>query len=373
MSRRANIRILMTSDVIGGVWTYATGLASSLAASGADVHLITMGPGPRPDQREMLSASAVHLTETDLTLEWQDPEAADLVHARDVFASLEKRIKPDIIHLNSYREATFDRHAPVVVVAHSCVNSWAMACNDSSWLSEPRWQRYSELVAAGLNRADAWVAPSRTFHDVVSNLYHPRAPGMTIQNGVEPSLERPGAKKSFILAAGRMWDAAKNLAMLAEAGKDLDWPVFVAGTAATSAGNLTSGIELLGELSHSELRLRMQRAAIFVSPAQYEPFGLSVLEAANSGCALVLSDIPTFRELWSGAAMFVPSGDPDRLRTALGELCADSVKRARLQLAAFKRARRYSMTQMADSYAKLYRSLISSRCSRKHNALEAHP
>ena len=48
------------------------------------------------------------------------------------------------------------------------------------------------------------------------------------------------------------------------------------------------------------------RCPIFVSAARYEPFGLAVLEAAQAGCALVLSDIPTFRELWDGAALFVP-------------------------------------------------------------------
>ena len=49
----------------------------------------------------------------------------------------------------------------------------------------------------------------------------------------------------------------------------------------------------------------MARTAVFVSPALYEPFGLAVLEAAQAGCALVLSDIPTFRELWDGVALFV--------------------------------------------------------------------
>ena len=38
----------------------------------------------------------------------------------------------------------------------------------------------------------------------------------------------------------------------------------------------------------------MSRAAIFFSPALYEPFGLGVLEAAARGCALVLADIPSF-------------------------------------------------------------------------------
>ena len=50
-------------------------------------------------------------------------------------------------------------------------------------------------------------------------------------------------------------------------------------------------------------------ASIFALPARYEPFGLSILEAALSGCALVLGDLPSLRELWTGAAMFVPPDD----------------------------------------------------------------
>lgn len=373
MIRLANTRVLMTTDTLGGVWTYATSLASSLAALGAEVYLVSMGPRPRPDQREMLPDSAVRLIESDLALEWQDPDAADIIHTRDFFASLEERVRPDIIHLNSFREATLDWHVPVVVVAHSCVNSWGIACNDSDWLSEPKWRRYSMLVEAGLDRADAWVAPTHAFGDVMSKHYHPRARGKVIHNGLASSSESPDPKKRFIFAAGRMWDAAKNLATLAAAGQDLDWPVFVAGTAASSAGHLAGGIELLGELSHAELRQRVRRAAIFASPARYEPFGLSVLEAAIGGCALVLSDIPTFRELWNGAAEFVQPDDVERLRAVLGELCADSHKRERLQLAAIKRARRYSTRQMTDAYARLYRSLIPSHFPQKEHILETHP
>lgn len=373
MTRLANTTVLMTTDTLGGVWTYATSLASSLAALGADVHLVSMGPRPRPDQREMLSDSAVRLIESDLALEWQDPDAANIVHARDFLGSVEERIKPDIIHLNSFREATLNWHAPVVVVAHSCVNSWGIACKDSDWLAEPKWRHYSMLVEAGLGRADAWVAPTRAFGTIMRKLYHPHARGIVIHNGLASSRESTDPKKPLIFAAGRMWDAAKNLAVLAAAGQDLDWPIFVAGTAASSAGHLVGGIELLGELSHAELRQRLRRAAIFASPARYEPFGLSVLEAAIAGCALVLSDIPSFRELWSGAAEFVPPDDAHRLRAALGELCADSRKRKRLQLAATQRARRYSMRQMTDAYARLYRSLIRPRLVRKDHILEAHP
>jgi glycosyltransferase involved in cell wall biosynthesis len=104
----------------------------------------------------------------------------------------------------------------------------------------------------------------------------------------------------------------------------------------------------------------MQNAAIFVSPARYEPFGLSVLEAATVGCALVLSDIPTFRELWDGAALFVDLNDDHALHDALATLCHDDSERARLQVAARERSQRYPLAQTAGAYRMLYRRLLSS-------------
>jgi glycosyltransferase involved in cell wall biosynthesis len=371
MRNLSTAKILMTTDTVGGVWTYATNLAMAFAKSGASVHLVTIGPKPRADQRAALFGSAVALIQSDLVLEWQDPEGRDLARACRFLADLEHRIKPDIVHLNSYREATFNWHAAVVVAAHSCVNSWGLACNDTSWLLEPRWQRYTELVAAGVDQADAWVAPTQAFRDVMRELYRPRSQGAVIANGAILTSMPPAPKKPLILAAGRMWDRAKNLSALAQVAIDLDWPVFVAGT--TSADReTTSGLVFLGELTHSQLHEQMQRAAIFASPAYYEPFGLAVLEAAAKGCALVLSDIPAFRELWNGAAVFVAPDDIGGLRTALADLCNDPDQLAALQGAAFARAQSYSIDQTADRYARLYRSLISPRSTAGSRAVEAH-
>ncbi|HET7889732.1 MAG TPA: glycosyltransferase family 4 protein [Bradyrhizobium sp.] len=359
MNRLSNIKILMTADTVGGVWTYAAGLACAIAAKNADVYLVTMGRPPTAEQRKML-ATSVQVIESDLALEWQDPQAADFERARDFFGALQQQIRPDIVHLNSYREANFEWHAPVLVVAHSCVNSWALACQDGAWLSEPRWCRYSALLASGLDRADAWVAPTQAFGAVVCQLYRPRRRGMTIENGIELPIDGADEKTRCVLAAGRMWDTAKNITVLTAACDDLSWPTFIAGAAARTADKLHDRIELLGEISHFELRSWMRRAAIFVSPALYEPFGLSVLEAAGAGCALVLSDIPTFRELWDGAALFVAPNDISGLRLALRDLCADEKARTTLASAAFKRAQRYSLNRTANAYAHLYRSLQAS-------------
>ncbi|WP_439392865.1 glycosyltransferase family 4 protein [Bradyrhizobium sp. PMVTL-01] len=356
MSRPSHIRILMTTDAVGGVWTYSCGLASSLVASGADVTLATMGPPASADQREMLRGSRVHLIDTNLALEWQDPEGRDFANAGRVFARVEARIRPDIVHLNSFREATLAWRAPTVLVAHSCVNSWALACRDTAWLVEPRWTRYTEQVAAALDNTHAWVCPSRSFHDDIMGIYQPRSPGAVIWNGIAAG-GSPCRKRELIFAAGRLWDRAKNIGVLAAAAPGLGWPIQVAGPAGADS---PSGLTWLGQLPHSALRGHLQHAAIFVSPALYEPFGLSVLEAAAAGCALVLSDIPTFRELWRGAALFFDPTDSQALHKALSALCADNLERTRLQRAAYEHSLTYSLARTTSGYLKLYEGLLAS-------------
>jgi len=58
------------------------------------------------------------------------------------------------------------------------------------------------------------------------------------------------------------------------------------------------------------------------------------------------------------------------LRSGLAELCTNERKRMRLQRAAFKRAKHYSMRRMADSYEWLYRSIASVRSGQSQNAME---
>jgi glycosyltransferase involved in cell wall biosynthesis len=346
----------MTTDTVGGVWTYSCALASQLAVSGADICLVTMGPRARAEQREMLRGTGVRLIETDLALEWQDPEGQDLSEARRLLAKLETELTPDVIHLNSFREAAFAWRAPTLLVAHSCVNSWALACRDSAWLDEPRWSSYTERVAAALDMAQAWVSPSQSFHDKIAEIYRPQSRGAVIWNGIAPE-NFVARKQDLIFAAGRLWDRAKNIEVLAAAAPGLDWPVHVAGPADSRP---SASVTWLGPLPHEAMLGRLQRAAIFVSPALYEPFGLSVLEAAGAGCALVLSDIPTFRELWSGAALFVDPTDSKVLHRTLAALCANDHERVRLQRAAYERSLTYSLARTTSAYLRLYEGLCSS-------------
>src|SRR4051794_13967530 len=295
------LRVLITADAAGGVWVFAASLATALGADRFGILRGTLGPRPTSAQRDMLSSRHAYLLETDLKLEWQDPEGDDFSNAHNVLGAAADRFAPDLIHLNGFREALLPWSAPIVVVAHSCVNTWATSCGEAEHFDTEAWRTYTVAVRAALQTADAWVAPTGAMAEQMAGQYGLPGHGRVIWNGIDKNCPAPEPKLPFILGAGRIWDKAKNLASLARLAPELEWPVRIAGPAgAESAAISGPGCELLGELTHDALLREMQRASIFVSPAIYEPFGLSVMEAASAGCALVLANIASFRELWNG-------------------------------------------------------------------------
>ena len=96
-------------------------------------------------------------------------------------------------------------------------------------------------------------------------------------------------------------------------------------------------------------------------PARYEPFGLSILEAALSGCALVLGDIPSLRELWGDAALFVPPNDSAALRSALSGLIDDPDHRQAMASRARTRALKFDTASFAAAYLNTYSDAIQLR------------
>src|SRR5215468_8054052 len=178
------LRILMTADAVGGVWVYATELACSLCKAGNEVMLAVIGPRPRPDQlRPLRGVHGLQLKITDLLLEWMDPAGTDIRRAGQMLRGIADEFRPDAVHLNSFREGNLNWPAPVLIVAHSCVKTWWRACR-SGQIGGARWPTYCDRVAAGLHAADAWVAPSAAFRDLISATYRPRAQGSVIWNGL---------------------------------------------------------------------------------------------------------------------------------------------------------------------------------------------
>jgi glycogen synthase len=351
--------VLMTADTVGGVWTYAVDLARALARRGIDVHLATMGAPMRPHQRmQVAGCDGVTLHAGEWRLEWMDDPWDDVVLAGAWLLALERQVQPDLLHLNQFTFGSLPFLAPRMVVAHSDVLSWWQAVHGAR--PPASWGLYRARVAAGLAGADMVAAPTQAMLDTLAPNYSlSLRRTRVLPNGRSPSLFRPHGKRPVVLAAGRFWDEAKNLAALDAVAQGLPWPIRVAGSCTRPDGRVIEprAVTPLGELATHELARELAAASIFAHPARYEPFGLSVLEAALSGCALVLGDIPSLREVWGDAATYVPPDDHAALRATLQRLIHDDGARGRLAMAALERAQDFTTDAMADAYLQAYAEL----------------
>jgi glycogen(starch) synthase len=355
----------MTADTVGGVFTYALELCRGLADHGVQVVLATMGARLTPAQRARLATMEnVQVYESELRLEWMDDPWADVDAAGAWLLELEAVHRPDVIHLNGYAHGALPWRAPVLMVAHSCVLSWWRAVKGED--APPAWDTYRRRVAAGVSRADLLVAPTQAMLDAVARLYGRMDRNRVVYNGRSAPALHVAPRTPIVFSAGRLWDEAKNLAALAACAPQLPWPVYVAGP--TRPPGLPDGdpgpasprgLRLLGTLAPEDMDAWLARAAIYALPARYEPFGLSALEAALSGCALVLGDIDSLREVWGDAAVFVPPDDFEALGHAITALARAPRRRALLAERARARAGRYTARGMTRAYLDIYLELAT--------------
>lgn len=360
------MKILMTTDAVGGVWTYAIELCRALAAFEVDVVLAAMGPLPTDAQRAMAAKLAnVQLVGASWKLEWMAHPWEDVERAGEWLLDCADRERVDLIHLNGYAHAPLSWSRPVVVVAHSCVCTWWQAVHGEA--APAGWNRYRQTVSAGLAAASLVVAPTRAFLDMLEAEYGTLARTAVVHNARsdEPIPDRERLPEIF--ACGRVWDEAKNLRVLDVAARGLPWKVYVAGESTSPEGRAcdTLDLECLGRLSEAEVQDRLSRASIFAHPALYEPFGLAVLEAARRGCALVLSDVPTLRELWEGAALFASPRDPSEFHAQLTRLIESPQERHILGAAARARAEAFDVVSMASAYHASYTELIRTHAAKE--------
>ena len=351
-------RVLMTADAVGGVWTYALELARALAPFGTRVTLAAMGTPPSAAQRrEAASVPGLELEVGAFRLEWMADPWRDVERAGEWLLALEERHRPDLVHLNGYAHGALPWRAPVLVVGHSCVLSWWKAVHGRS---APRaWDRYRDAVREGLSAAELVVAPSAAMLRQLASFYGPLPAARVVPGGRALSLPAV-AKQPLVLCAGRLWDEGKNLRALSEAAASgLPWPVYVAGEESPEAARRPRpGLRPLGRLDAEAMARWLARATVYAHPALYEPFGLSVLEAALAGCALVLGDLPSLRENWEGAAVFVPPRDHAALAGSLRALAADPARLALLAGRARERASALGPGRMADGYVSAYGWLL---------------
>lgn len=359
-SSQPHRRILMTLDAVGGVWRYALDLAEALRPRGFDFVFAGFGPPPSPVQQ--VEADALGKTIwIDAPLDWtaSDPQALAVV------PSLLQRIitqeRAELAHLNlPSQAATLQSPVPVLAVSHSCVPTWFSAVREQRPPAE--WAWHVDLNRQGFDKSDVVIAPSRSHAAALRAVYGEIGNLTVVNNGSHADSISP-AKRNLVAGAGRWWDEGKNGAVLDAAAASILWPVELAGPTEGPSGQRITfrHARHRGNLSHQDALNWMGAAAVFVSPSRYEPFGLAPLEAARTGAALVLADIPTYRELWGDAAVFFAPGSSGELAEAVNALSRDRGRRDALGARARLRSMTFSTEAQAIVMEAIYRDLLGSK------------
>ena len=335
----AQLRILMTTDAVGGVWTYALDLARGLAALDIETVLAVLGPTPTP-RRPMRRAAVPGLhprrNRPAARLDGRASRRARQAPARG-WPRCARRPASELVQL----------HAPALAAGRS--------------VPRARRRGASLLRRHLVERGEAGRAPARRFplahradragpvgrgcgHRSHRRLRRgrrgdlwpagaPRGGPQRPQPSAGAPAPEPGsaspvrARSRPPLGRGQEHRRPRPRGGAHRRARPRRRPARARRTEAT--------VELrharpLGPLCEPVMQRWLADAPVFASLALYEPFGLGVLEAAQAGCALVLSDIPTFRELWNGAALFVPPDDDAAIAGALDSLLWDDALRDRM-------------------------------------------
>lgn len=354
------MRILMTADTVGGVWTFAQELAVGLLERHCDVYLVSFGQCASAAQRNQCDTlhrkwgERFQFWDSDIPLEWMDANDRAYTEGAALLMRIADAFGPDALLSSQYCFGALPLKMPKLIVAHSDVLSWADSCrggslHDSAWLRE-----YCGLVVRGLEAADAVVAPTHWMMEALARNFSLSIERIVIPNGRSIAGEENRPRKLQAITAGRLWDEAKNISTLRDVQSPM--PVLIAGESAPNS-RPTMNAQFLGALPSEELLDLFRESSVYVCASRYEPFGLAPLEAAQCGCAVVANDIPSLREVWEDGALYFCGAAS--LQAVLQELCASPEELHTARKRSMARARSFTADRMADAYLQLLNKLIA--------------
>ena len=367
------MHILLTTDTVGGVWTFTEELSAGLIRLGHQVTLVTLGHPLDRGQRAWLASMKsqsprFRCIETTFRLEWMEDATQDLERSAELLRDLVRKLEPDVLHSNQFAYGELSDIVPVLLTGHSDMLSWWEAVHGERLPDTGRMRAYTSMVRAGLESATRLAAPTAWMARELREQYAVDRAVEVLPNGRSPELFAPDQPKHLqALTVGRAWDQGKHVSLLEQL--NVPMPLLVAGPAELDGPRDTRpddiGAEMrgnaryLGKLDAAQLQQVYAETAIYIATSTYEPFGLAPLEAALSGCALVLSDLPGLREIWADAAEFYPARDAFALEELLRELAGHPARVHDLGARALARARtRYTDSSMVQQHARVYEAMM---------------
>lgn len=264
--------------------------------------------------------------------------------------------------------------SPKVLSIHDCWTLWP-----NEWQAPAFQKKQALLQAKALERADWIVAPTE----------HVRSEALRFDAGLEKKMsvipwavptdtfqprnlrEASGLEKlwqsarPFVLHVSTIEARKNQLELFRAMARLLPEVQFVfighaqgygSSEAAAALADLKTreGFFCFESLDRHSLRRCYERTSLFVHPSRDEGFGLPLLEAMEVGAPLLLSSIPTFKEIAGETASYF---DPSLKAKDLADGIASWLKLSRgpaTNEAARSMAEKYSWETSAAAYLKIY-------------------
>lgn len=256
------------------------------------------------------------------------------------------------------------------------VRSQVLTIHDLSPLEHPEWFRrafstwYRWFWPPLSRRVRRILTPSEFSRDrIVRRLHVPAEKVEVVPCGVDTERFRPRPPaeyravlahyrltQPYLLALGTL-QPRKNLPVLLQAWEQIhasrpDLRLVIAGAPGrvfrpVDLDRLPDGVHLTGYLPESHLPAVLGGAALFISPGQYEGFGLSALEALACGTPVLAAGGGGQQETLGPAGRFFPPGEAGILAAEVLELLDDPLLRRELGEAGRRRAREFTWERTA--------------------------
>lgn len=226
----------------------------------------------------------------------------------------------------------------------------------------PRWVRRGYRIGGRLARRvtrhlDATTATSPVSRSAVAGIADP----VIVPNGVEIAAYDDGPKVADrVMFLGRD-DERKGLDVLLAAWPAVKQRVPAATLSVVGAERVVddASITFHGRISDEAKRAELAAAQVFCAPnLGGESFGIILVEAMASGCAIVASALPAFTHVTAGTAELTAVGDAHGIEEAIVALLRDDDRREVRRRAGHVRAQDFEGRTVASRFLTVYETAI---------------
>jgi glycosyltransferase involved in cell wall biosynthesis len=363
---RPRLVYVVTLAEVGGAQSYVRDLLAATHEE-FDVSLAAHGTGPLRDAAAELGVPFIPLRHVRRALSpVHDP--LGLLELTLLF----RRLRPDIVHLNSSKAGVLGRFAAAlarVPIRVFTAHGWAFKATSGLGARLYLW---SDRVVRPLTTMVICVSQTELRAGLAARTCT-EAKTTVISNGVDvdgaPKRREPEAGLLEIVSVGRLAEP-KDFSTLVDAMAQLepgtarlrvlgDGPLRASLEAQIAERGVSAAIELIGEVA--DVRPYLASADVFVLSSRSEGMPLSVLEAMAASLPVVATAVGGLNEvvLDGETGLLVGAGSASELAGALPRLSVDRELRERLGDAGRERAEGdYSLQRWRSAHLALYRRLL---------------